>query len=229
MRADAPGLIAFISGYFFFCSIDQTRPAWHAPDCTACLSWPAAETSQWPESALYLLPSNTLSTRCPLPAALPQTFRPSCYPCDILAVDNRGDLFGSVPTRLGAPGYGPPSGAIIDGGTGYKLIVGTQDDAADTLTWDPKDYPCTKSTAPAGPDCTPHCLSVGFHAWVFIQRCISAAVPVLRNLLRVHVYAHARQPCVVCVHSLRSPIACTAGLSAVCCALSTINIKAVAS
>ena len=54
------------------------------------------------------------------------------------------------------PGYGAPSGALIEPATGYKLVVGSQRAEPDTLQWDPADYPCSKTAD--GVDCTPHCL-----------------------------------------------------------------------
>jgi hypothetical protein len=56
----------------------------------------------------------------------------------------------------GVGSYDLGSGAIIEASTGYKLIVGSQNAAQDTLSWDSRDYPCNR-THP-GPDCTPHCL-----------------------------------------------------------------------
>jgi leishmanolysin-like peptidase len=53
---------------------------------------------------------------------------------------------------------GVPSGALIDVATGYKLVVGSQQNARDTLTWDAPTYPCATNTSNHGPDCTPHCL-----------------------------------------------------------------------
>jgi len=52
--------------------------------------------------------------------------------------------------------YDRGSGALIEPSTGYKLIVGSQNTAADTLQWDPRDYPCNRTDA--GVDCNPHCL-----------------------------------------------------------------------
>ena len=46
------------------------------------------------------------------------------------------------------------SGAIISGD--YKLVVGSQKAACDSVMWSPLDYPCTQG--PTGPDCDPHCL-----------------------------------------------------------------------
>jgi hypothetical protein len=46
----------------------------------------------------------------------------------------------------GAGGYGKGSGALIEGDTGYKLIVGTQDSCSDGLNWDHRDYPCGART-----------------------------------------------------------------------------------
>ena len=56
----------------------------------------------------------------------------------------------------GVGSYDLGSGALIEASTGYKLIVGSQNAAQDTLGWDARDYPCNR-TQP-GPDCTPHCL-----------------------------------------------------------------------
>ena len=55
------------------------------------------------------------------------------------------------------------SGAILDVATGFKLIVGSQNNAADTLGWDARLYPCVKQEQEAAPqisssDCTPHCV-----------------------------------------------------------------------
>lgn len=36
------------------------------------------------------------------------------------------------------------AGALIEVSTGYKLILGSQDSAPDTLQWDPADYPCNR-------------------------------------------------------------------------------------
>eukprot|EP00041_Stephanoeca_diplocostata_P021897 m.517551 g.517551 ORF g.517551 m.517551 type:complete len:99 (-) comp21935_c0_seq42:353-649(-) len=56
---------------------------------------------------------------------------------------------GKAAHRLGGrchvirkPGYGEPSGALIEITTGYKLIVGSQNSAVDLLNWDARDYPC---------------------------------------------------------------------------------------
>jgi hypothetical protein len=58
--------------------------------------------------------------------------------------------------REGVGSYDRGSGAVIEVKTGYKLIVGSQATAGDTLSWDSADYPCNR-TVP-GPDCTPYCL-----------------------------------------------------------------------
>jgi leishmanolysin-like peptidase len=53
-------------------------------------------------------------------------------------------------------GYDNGSGAIIEVVTGYKLIVGSQNLCEDCLQWDPRAYPCNRTTN--GVDCIPHCL-----------------------------------------------------------------------
>lgn len=67
--------------------------------------------------------------------------------------------FGDQPTPPAEhchDGYTRGSGALIEPATGYKLIVGSQQLAADCLQWDPRNYPCERSTP--GTDCSPHCL-----------------------------------------------------------------------
>ena len=53
-------------------------------------------------------------------------------------------------------GYTSGSGALIEAATGFKLIVGSQNVAGDTMQWDPPDYPCNRTAS--GPDCDPYCL-----------------------------------------------------------------------
>lgn len=53
-------------------------------------------------------------------------------------------------------GYTSGSGALIEAATGFKLIVGSQNVAGDTMQWDPPNYPCNKTAE--GPDCDPFCL-----------------------------------------------------------------------
>ena len=53
-------------------------------------------------------------------------------------------------------GYTSGSGALIEAATGFKLIVGSQNVAGDTMQWDPPNYPCNKTAI--GPDCDPYCL-----------------------------------------------------------------------